>query len=156
MSVTRNIVDSKTLGALTVGILALSLGACETINAGSDAHPLTGKTWRLVNVETEGGATRLSGPQQQRHTLIFNTDGLLQIKLDCNNGRATWNASDPVNSNGTLNISQVASTRAFCPSPTWGEDLALDLSSSSTYTITQNRRGLVIQARRVTYTFEGN
>ena len=141
---------------LGVSLAALSLTACETIDFGPKPHPLTGKTWRLTDVETEGGSTRLQRAQQERHTLRFNADGTLLLKLDCNQGNATWNASDPVTYNGTMSISQIAATRALCPPPTWGEDLALDLPSSTAYTLTPDGKGLVIRARRVTYAFSDN
>lgn len=139
-----------------VALIAITLTACETIDLGPKPHPLTGKTWRLIDVETEGGSTRLQRAQQERHTLRFNADGTLLLKLDCNQGNATWNASDPVTYNGTMSISQIAATRALCPPPTWGEDLALDLPSSTAYTLTPDGKGLVIRARRVTYAFSDN
>lgn len=137
----------------TTALAALTLSGCVTIYGGDDAHTLTGKTWRLIDVETEGGSTQLSRAQQQRHTLRFNADGTLQLKLDCNNGAAEWNASEPATGNGTLTIGRLAVTSALCPPPTWGEDLALDLPSSTGYTLTPDRKGLVIRARRVVFTF---
>lgn len=149
----NNLTVKTALRLATTGLIALTLTGCETIYGKDDGHPLTGKTWRLIDVETEGGSTQLSRAQQQRHTLRFNADGTLQLKLDCNNGTAEWNASEPAAGNGTLTIGRLAVTSALCPPPTWGEDLALDLPSSTGYTLTPDRKGLVIRARRVAFAF---
>ncbi|MCB2066159.1 MAG: META domain-containing protein [Erythrobacter sp.] len=137
-----------------VTVTATLLAGCSYLPSGPTAHPLTGKTWRLTEVETEGGTTRLTRAQQATHTIRFNTDGTMQLQLDCNNGTATWNGAEPVRGEGYLNISAVASTRALCPPPTWGNDLALDLPSTTSYSIAPNGRSIRITARRVSFGFE--
>ncbi|WP_369025836.1 META domain-containing protein [Qipengyuania sp. RANM35] len=138
--------------AAVLGISALSLVSCESLPGIS--HPLDGTTWRLVDVETSGTSTRLNPELQARHTLNFQRGGKLVMQLDCNRGSADWNASMPETYNGVMTISQVAATRALCPRPTFGEDLAADLPTATNYTLTPDGRGLVIRARRVVYAFD--
>ena len=137
------------------GLAALMLAGCESL-PGNVYHPLNGTTWRLVDVETSGTSTRLNPELQARHTLTFERSGRLNMQLDCNRGSADWEASLPQTYNGSISISQVASTRAFCPDPTFGEALAADLPSSSAYTLTPDGRGLVIRTARIVYAFERN
>lgn len=146
----------STLAKAGLGTVALlTLSGCESL-PGEAFHPLNGTSWRLVDVETSGTSTRLNPELQARHTLKFERGGSLILQLDCNRGTGDWNASMPETYNGTLVISQIASTRALCPKPTFGEDLAADLPTSTNYTLTPDGRGLVIRARRVVYAFERN
>lgn len=143
------------LGKALLGCGMLMLAACET-TPDVPPHPLDGTSWRLIDVETSGTSTRLSPQLQARHTLTFMRGGKLQMQLDCNRGNADWSASMPETYNGTLVISQVASTRALCPEPSFGEDLAADLPSAMAYTLTPDGKGLVIRARRVAFAFARN
>lgn len=139
--------------ALASGIAMLASG-CEYIPDFEDnSHPLTRVTWQLDEVITEGGTTRLSRSEMERHTLDFGEDGQVLMQLDCNRGSATWNAPEPVRGGGTMNIGMVAATRALCPEPTYGEDLALDLPSATNYMLMDGNGRLRINARRVSYVF---
>ena len=146
---------SSAFQLLACGCAILLLAGCETTPT-SPPHPLEGTSWRLIDVETSGTSTRLNPQLQARHTLTFMRDGKLQLQLDCNRGNADWSASMPETYNGTLVISQVASTRALCPPPSFGEDLAADLPSAMAYTLTPDGKGLVIRARRVAFSFARN
>lgn len=139
--------------AIVSGV-ALAASGCEYIPGLEDtSHPLTRVTWQLDTVETEGGERRLTRSEMERHTLNFYEDGRLQLQLDCNNGNATWNAPLPMRGGGTMNIGQVAATRALCPPPSYGEDLALDLPSTTNYELSNGNRTLRINARRVSFVF---
>ncbi|WP_226700271.1 META domain-containing protein [Qipengyuania gaetbuli] len=138
-----------------LGAAGLALAGCESL-PGNVYHPLNGTTWRLVDVETSGTSTRLNPELQARHTLTFERGGRVNMQLDCNRGSASWEATLPQTYNGSISISQVAATRAFCPDPTFGEALAADLPSSSAYTLTPDGRGLVIRTARIVYAFERN
>lgn len=132
---------------------ALAMSGCESLGYEDTSHPLTRTTWQLDEVISEGGTTRLTRSEMERHTLNFYEDGSVQMQLDCNRGNATWNAPEPVRGGGTMNISQIASTRALCPPPSYGEDLALDLPTTTSYEVSDNNRRLRITARRVSFMF---
>ncbi len=129
----------------------LSLAACQTY--GEPSHPLEGTNWRLVDIETSDTSTRLTDELSSRHTLGFAEDGRLQMQLDCNRGNAGWSASMPEADRGTLTVGPIASTRALCPKPTYGEELAAGLSATTGYTLTADHTALVIRARDTVYTF---
>ena len=119
---------------------SLSLAACQGFGA---PHPLDGTSWRLVNVETSGTSTSLTTELSSRHTLTFEGGGRLAMQLDCNRGNADWSAS----------IGPVASTRALCPRPTFGEELAAELPGATSFTLLDDRSELVIRAESADYIF---
>jgi heat shock protein HslJ len=128
---------------------AFSLTGCMTI---PDNHPLTGSEWQLAAIDTEGSTTTLTPSLQARHTLAFGPDGTLTLQLDCNRGRSTWTAGKPRNGAGAITIGPVASTRMFCPEPSFGNQLA-SLAEAKSYALTTDRRELVIETGSLRYTF---
>ena len=139
----------------TLGLTAFALAGCASL-PGYEYHPLTGTAWRLTAVETSGTSTRLNPDLQSRHTLEFQDRGRLVLRLDCNRGTASWNASMPDTYNNTLTISPIASTKALCPPPTFGGNLETDLSRSSNYTLTPGARTLMISANGILYRDDRN
>ena len=132
-----------------MGACAISLGACAHSAA---PHPLEGTSWRLVDVETSGTSTRLTPELSSRHRITFE-DGRVRAQLDCNRGNGSWSASIPQNGNGSIDFGPIASTRAFCPDPTFGEELASSLPDATDYTITPGGAGLIIRTERKIYIF---
>jgi len=130
--------------------LAFSLTGCMTI---PDSHPLTGTEWQLVAINTAGSTTTLTPALQRRHTVNFLEAGELQIQLDCNRGRSTWTAGQPSNGAGSISIGPVASTRMFCPAPSFGDQLASGLSASQRFTTTIDGRELVLETPEQRMTF---
>lgn len=117
-----------------------------------DAHPLAGTEWKLTAIDTSGSTTTLTPVLQARHTIAFAGGGELQLRLDCNRGRSTWTAGLPANGAGSINIGPVAGTRAFCPEPSFGDELAR-LSDAQRYTLTLDGRQLVIETPNLRYSF---
>ncbi|OBV10590.1 META domain-containing protein [Erythrobacter dokdonensis] len=134
---------------ILAGGAALALAACAT---SSPPHPLEGTRWRLVDVETSGTSTRLTEELSSRHTLTFESERAV-MQLDCNRGNARWSASTPRSGNGTISFGPVASTRALCPRPTFGEELASELPKASGYTLTSDGTGLIIRTQAEVYVF---
>lgn len=146
----------KAKAILFAASCTLALSGCKTVPDGENfpGHELTRNTWNLVEiVHRNSPPIKLSATQQARHQLQFNRDGTLSMTLDCNRGNADWTASVPQTGGGTLVIGQVASTRAFCPPPSYGEDMAADLPSAQGYTIIQGGRMVNISTRHSVYIF---
>ena len=144
---------TKWTASTMVGLALLTAG-CQTYSGSeSAAHPLTGATWQLVSIDAGGKTTSLTLEQQLRHTLSFGADGTLLLQLDCNRGRAEWSAGLPENSIGFLTVNRIASTRALCPQPTFGEDLAAGLPVANNYVLLPGGAGLKISTRHVMFTF---
>jgi len=134
---------------LAGGMLAM-LAACTTMSA---PHPLEGSDWQLVAIDTTGSTTTLIAALQARHTLSFGPEGELALQLDCNRGRASWSAGQPQNGAGAISIGPIASTRALCQDPSFGNELASGLGEAQTYLLTADRRELVIEAATRRFTF---
>jgi heat shock protein HslJ len=134
---------------LIAGGALMLLAACVSA---PEPHPLEGTEWQLAAIDTSGSTTTLDPPLQARHTVAFGPEGALAIQLDCNRGRATWSAGKPRNGTGTLTIGPVASTRMLCPEPSFGNQLA-SLANAKTYTLTLDRRALVVETGTLRLTF---
>jgi len=136
--------------SLCAGGAMLALSACVTL---PDNHPLTGTQWQLTAIDTSGSTTTLTPSLQRRHTLSFVDGGELQAQLDCNRGRASWTAGQPGNGAGNISIGPMASTRALCPQPSFGEQLASGLSEAQRFTTTIDGRQLVLETPDLRFTF---
>jgi heat shock protein HslJ len=136
--------------SLLAGGALLALAACATTSA---PHPLTGSEWQLAAIDTSGSTTTLTRALQARHTLSFGEEGQLALQLDCNRGRASWSAGKPRNGAGTISIGPIASTRALCPEPSFGNQMASGLSDAKTYVLSADRRELVIESAELRFTF---
>lgn len=141
----------KALGPATAAVAFCALTACASTSA--PPHPLEGTTWRLVDVETSGTSTQLTPELANRHKLTFASNGRLQLQLDCNRGNSNWNASVPRNGGGTISIGDIGSTRALCPKPTFGEEMAAQLPNAQRYTLSAEKTALGIQVGETLYAF---
>ena len=128
----------------------LALAGCATI---PDSHPLTASEWRLVAIDTSGSTTTLTPALQVRHTLAFGDGGEAEVRLDCNRGRTTWTAGQPVNGAASISFGPVASTKMFCPQPSFGDQLANGLTDAQRYSTTLDGRQLVIETPDLRFTF---
>lgn len=142
----------KRLSICLASVAATAITACSAF-PGFESHPLNGTTWQLVDVETAGTSTRLNAPLPSRHTLTFLSNRELQMQLDCNRGNATWSASPSNNGDGRLTISEIAATRALCPDPSFGEQLAANLPSASRYFLAADGMQLTIRTDSTMYRF---
>ncbi len=138
----------RTITAAALGALALS--GCATV---PDSHPLSGTEWRLVAIDTSGSTTTLTPAVQARHTVAFGDGGELQVQLDCNRGRSTWTAGQPANGAGYISIGPIASTKVFCPQPSFGDQLASGLSEAERFSTTLDGRQLVLETPELRFTF---
>lgn len=131
-------------------LAALTLSACAT--SSRTPHPLEGTSWRLVDIETSGTSTQLTAELSSRHRITFE-EGRMRAQLDCNRGNGGWTASMPDEGNGTIEFGPIASTRALCPAPTFGEELAASLPMATGYTLLPERSGLLIRTESAIYAF---
>lgn len=124
---------SSSFLAASAGCIALAMltTGCETMDKRDTDIALAGTMWSLIEVRSNDGATSLNAEQQQRHTISFNADGSVALKLDCNSGRSSWSERERHSKGGKIVIGPIASTRAFCAPPTWGDVLTRELSSTS-------------------------
>ncbi len=82
--------------------------------------PLVGSLWHLVAIESMSDEQSTARPPDPaKYTLAFGPDGRASLRLDCNRGSATWQASaassdTPGRRSGSLEFGALASTRATC------------------------------------------
>lgn len=145
----------KSIKIAAIAGASLSLTACETIGFGR--HPLDGTYWRLTVVDRQGVQSSLNQDLQSRHTISFNYGGQFSMQLDCNQGSGSWSAQQPEyldsGQRGTISISPIAATRAYCQEPTFGEQMAADLPMTRAYRISTEGDRLVLRNGATRYVF---
>lgn len=136
---------------LKASAAALGLAECTTVPAN---HPLTGTAWRLVSITADGTEITLDPPLQRRHTLVFTDAQTLNLKLDCNRGRADWTAGRPRGGTGAISIGRVVSSTMACPDPSFGQQLSGGVGTAQRFVAARGSRTLVLEggAARLTFT----
>lgn len=135
-----------------VALIMITAG-CTTYSDAAGPNTLVGPTWHLMEIETGNSSAFLTSEQQAVHTLTFGEDSSLRMQLDCNRGTADWTSGE-ANGITTISIGPVASTRAFCPPPSYGEDLAATLPSTRNYSMANDGKNLIIGTGQIVYIFE--
>jgi heat shock protein HslJ len=85
------------------------------------------------------------------YTLSFDADGQLRLQLDCNRGRATWQAEPAPDataqrSSGSLRLGPLATTRAACPPGSLEPRLVRELPFVRSFVIEGGRLHLALMA----------
>ncbi|MBE2224324.1 MAG: META domain-containing protein [Anaerolineae bacterium] len=94
-----------------------------------NAAALQATPWKWVSyLDQATGQTSISDPQN--YVVIFQPDGSVQVKADCNNAAGTYTTSGD-----SLTISFGAVTLAACPDGSRSEQFLMLLSSAAKYTI---------------------
>lgn len=135
-----------------LGITLLAISACQTSDSAvADASMvpdgIAGTQWKLIefqSMDDAQGTTRIADPS--RYTVAFGADGTVAIRLDCNRGRGSWSAPNPTVTGGSLTFGAIASTRAFCPPPSFGEALASHLGYVRSYKIVDGKLAMSLMA----------
>ena len=75
-----------------------------------NARPaLAGTAWQLVEIVSMDD--HVYAPQDRSlYTLVFNADGSMRVRADCNRGTGTWTSE----SAGQLQFGRIAATQALC------------------------------------------
>jgi heat shock protein HslJ len=103
-----------------------------------------GVTWKLEAIERTGSAT-IAIANPELYTLVFEADGRLNVRADCNtcNGRYTLDRR-------SLSTSQVACTRAFCGTAI---DVTFAMALGEVRTVTVNGSQLLLEGPGLTLRF---
>lgn len=127
----------------TVDWTGAPLEGCVAVPGGAD---LVGPRWELVSFQSSDdaiGTTTAEDPA--RHSLSFRADGTVSVVLDCNVGHGEWAATPAGETGGSLELTKLASTRAFCTGDPF-PDLAQHLGFVRTYTLKDGRLHLALEA----------
>ena len=131
---------------------AVALTACAStaqVTPATTPAGLEGTSWRLVQINMSDGATR-AAIERSRYTIGFGTEGLLNVRFDCNRGRGSWKSSGPAN----LEFGPLALTRALCPVGSLHDDLVRQWPYVRSYLIKDGRLFLSLMADGGTIEFE--
>jgi heat shock protein HslJ len=104
-------------------------------------QPLVG-TWRAVSVKVGGAETVV--PQSVTLTAQFAADGRLNLVADCNRCAAGYSAAP-----GTLSVTPMACTRAYCSSAPLDEHFASLVSAATSWSATAHTLDLECSAGSV-------
>lgn len=136
--------------AITLGLA----GCATTPELSPDERALIANTWYLASIIDEQEEIRLRPQLGDRHTVAFQRDGSITMQLDCNRGNADWDADPRGGGMGDLSIGRVASTRALCSPPSYGERLAAELPQVDSYELGVEGRTLVLRTAETIFGFE--
>jgi heat shock protein HslJ len=100
---------SRTIKRLSIAFVCLSLvAACTPAATPTPTNTITGIVWQWTSVTEKSTSKTTTVPTPANYTIIFNTDGTLTGKADCNSFTGIWSQE-----NG-FTIKLGASTMAFC------------------------------------------
>lgn len=85
-----------------------------SMGSGSDgAVSLENTAWQLVEIRGSDSSDNLTEADGSAlYTALFNADGSVNFRLDCNRGFGQWQADED---GGTISITVGGVTRAMCP-----------------------------------------
>jgi heat shock protein HslJ len=92
---------------LSLMIIVL-LAACAPAATPTPTNTITGIVWQWTSVTEKSTSKTTTVPKPENYTIIFNTDGTITGKADCNSFTGIWSQE-----NG-FTIKLGASTMAFC------------------------------------------
>jgi heat shock protein HslJ len=93
-------------------------------------QPLVG-TWRAVSVTLDGAETLV--PELVTLSAEFRADGRLSLVADCNRCAAGYSATP-----GTLSVTPMACTRAYCSSAPLDEHFAMLVDGATSWSATEH------------------
>lgn len=141
---------SKTWGRalLCCGVLALvGCSATTGIAADKDKVGLSGTAWQLITLQSmtkEQGTITVEQPE--RYSLHFLADGRVALRLDCNRGSGTWQATPASGDSGQLSFGAIATTRRLCLPPSLESRVSRDLGAVRSYRLRDGHLFLSLQA----------
>jgi len=136
-------------------ILAVVAACAPRAEVAPGSFSLSGSSWRLVEFESSDdqiGTIRPENPDN--YTMELLPDGTVAMRLDCNRGTGTWTASEAGAGSGTFEFGPLAVTRAFCPPPSMGDQIARDAEYVRTYVVRGDRLYLNLMADGGNYVWE--
>jgi len=110
---------------------------------------LVGPTWQLVSFKGGDGRTEMPVDRSQ-FQLVFNANGTVYARLDCNRGNGTWKSAGA----NQIEFGPMATTRAMCP-PGWLQDhVPRQLANIRSYVIRDGHLFLSLVADGGIFEFE--
>lgn len=137
---------------LLAGLAAGALAGCAAAPSGQAVSGLEGTRWELaVFTSMDDAQPPLRPADPARYTLEFAAEGRVLLRLDCNSGHSSWQATPAPGSvaqrrSGSLGFGPIASTRAACPPGSLEPRLAAMLPFVRSFVIEQGQLHLALLA----------
>jgi heat shock protein HslJ len=131
---------------------AVVVAGCVATAAQPAPSGLEGTRWQLaVMTSMDDAQPPLRPADPARYTIEFAADGALLVRLDCNSGRASWQAtpapgSGPERRSGSLTFGPLATTRAACAPGSLEPQLAKQLPYVRSFVIEKRQLHLALMA----------
>jgi heat shock protein HslJ len=112
----------------------LMISACATQPGSGRPPALAGNDWQLRSIQSMDdaqGTTKI--PDTQRYTVSFGPDGKATLRLDCNRGSGSWQATPAAADSGSLTFGPIAVTRMFCAPDSLDQRIIRDLAYVRSY-----------------------
>lgn len=111
---------------------------------------LQGTTWQLVKFL--GGDGKILKPDDRaKYTIEFADTGRVNVRIDCNRGRATWKAAG---ASGPIELGPLGLTRAKCPAGSMHDQIVRLWGYIRSYVIKDGHLFLSLMADAGSYEFE--
>jgi heat shock protein HslJ len=134
------------LAAVLLGGVCTGRAQAPSQNAAGD---LGGTSWQLVKFE--GGDDKTLTPDNKtKYTIVFESNGGVSVRIDCNRGHGRWKSSGP----NQLEFGPLALTRAMCPPTPLNDRIAKDWGYVRSNTLKDNHLFLSLMADGGIYEFE--
>ncbi len=131
---------------------AASLGSTPQ---GQVATDRAGTSWRLLRFQSSDDRIGIIiPPNTARYTLLFDRNGSLVMRLDCNRAMGRWSIPATSATGGPIAITGGAMTRAYCGPKSLDSQIARDLGRVRSYTIAGTQLSLSLEADGGTYLWE--
>jgi heat shock protein HslJ len=118
--------------------------------------PLSGTTWRLVEIQSmDDAAGTIRADDPARYTMRLGADGRVTMVLNCNRAMGSWSAeasADP--HNGRFEFGPLAGTRALCPPPSLDERVVSQAQLVRGYALKDGKLHLSLKADGGIYAWE--
>ncbi len=140
--------------AVAPGVAAQERGA----GAESNANPLAGTSWRLLEIQSMNDAVGTARPSDPSlYTMELREDGTVTMRLDCNRATGTWAVEPgPDGEGGRFRFGPLAVTRALCPPGSLGEQISSQAEYFRSYLLKDGNLYLSLMADGGIYAWESD
>jgi len=137
------------LSCLAAFLLAVIGHVCAQTAPQAATSTLSGTSWQLVRFQSSDDKT-LTPAERVKYTMVFDRDGGVSVRIDCNRGHGTWKSEGP----NQLQFGPLALTRAMCPPAPLNDRIPNDWAYVRSYILKNGHLFLSLMADGGTYEFE--
>jgi len=136
------------VSCLAASLLAVVGHVCAQ-TAPQAAVTLSGTSWQLVKFQSSDDKT-LTPADGAKYTIVFDNNGGISVRIDCNRGHGTWKSDLP----NQLQFGPLALTRASFPTRRSSDLIPKDWAYVRSYLLKNGHLFLSLMADAGTYEFE--